>query len=228
MKMKNGIIQKHGIIVSCQALEGEPLYGAPIMAKMALAAKLGGAKCIRANSGCDIKAIKQTVDLPVIGIVKREYLNSAIYITPTMKEVDEVAESGAEIVAIDATCRNRPDGSTLEEFIKSIRAKYPSLHIMADISTYEEGVKASQLGVDVVSTTLSGYTEETKSTQLPNINLVRKLSRKVPIPVIAEGGIRCPRDLKRALRAGAYSVVIGSAITRPHLITKSFVEAVSR
>jgi N-acylglucosamine-6-phosphate 2-epimerase len=226
--MKQTVLKEGSLIVSCQALADEPLHGSHIMAKMAIAAQVGGAKGIRANSGEDIKAIKDVVDLPVIGIVKQDYTNSPVYITPTMKEVDEVVASGAEIVAIDATCRPRPDGRSLETFIKDIRTTYPNVFIMADISTYEEGLRSMELGVDIISTTLSGYTEETKDVVIPNFSLLSKLVTTTDIPIICEGGIQTPDQFKEALELGAYACVVGSAITRPQLITKKFTDVIDR
>lgn len=224
--MKPMVLKKGSLIVSCQALSNEPLHGSHIMARMALAAKEGGAKGIRANSGADIIAIKKVVDLPVIGIVKQDYDNSPIYITPTMKEVDEVVSAGAEIIAIDATCRPRPDGHSLQEFIERIRVSYPDIFIMADVSTYEEGLRSIELGVDIISTTLSGYTEATKDVSLPNFELLSQLIAKTDIPVICEGGIQTPEQFKKALDLGAYACVVGSAITRPQLITKKFTDVI--
>jgi N-acylglucosamine-6-phosphate 2-epimerase len=221
--MNNCILKQHSLIVSCQALEDEPLHGSEIMAKMAKAAYDGGASGIRANSLSDIRAIKKEVDLPVIGIVKRVYDGSEVYITPTMKEVDEVAESGA----IDATARCRPEGCDLGAFIQDIRTKHPNLRIMADISTLEEGIHASHLGVDIISTTLCGYTEETKDVEIPNFRLVRQLAKRVAQPVICEGGIQTPEQLLKALKHGAYACVVGSAITRPQLITRKFTDVIA-
>ena len=222
--VKSLSIKKNSLIVSCQALEDEPLHGSDIMAKMAIAAKQGGAAGIRANSFNDIIAIKQAVDLPLIGIIKKEYETSPIYITPTMEEVDELVKANIEIIAIDATNRIRPDGKTIQTFIEEIRQKYPNLLIMADISTFEEGIAAAKYGVDVVSTTLCGYTEETKDQKIPNFTLVKELSHELSIPVVCEGGIQCPGDLKAAFDHGAYACVVGSAITRPQVITKKFTD----
>jgi N-acylglucosamine-6-phosphate 2-epimerase len=188
MKKNNLLTQlKGGLVVSCQALEEEPLHSSYIMSKMALAAKKGGAVGIRANSGKDILAIKAEVDLPVIGIIKKDFNNSEVFITPTIKEVDEIVEAGAEIVATDATGRLRPYNQTLEGFYREVRVKYPDLLLMADISNYEEGLKAAELGFDLVATTLSGYTEYTKETSLPDFQLLQSLSEMLDIPVMAEG-----------------------------------------
>lgn len=212
-----------GLVVSCQALADEPLHSSFIMSKMALAAKRGGAVGIRANGFEDITAIRQEVELPVIGIVKKDYPDSPIYITATMKEVQEVVEAGAEIVAIDGTNRERPNGQSLEEFYVDIRNTYPNVLIMADISTFEEGKKASELGVDLIATTLCGYTDYTKNVTLPNTELVKSLSEQLPTPVMAEGGYWTLEDVEQALMAGAHGCIIGSAITRPMEITKRFV-----
>jgi N-acylglucosamine-6-phosphate 2-epimerase len=218
---------KGGLIVSCQALEHEPLYSSYMMSKMALAAKLGGAVGIRANSYSDIVAIKKEVNLPVIGIVKKDYEDSEIYITPTLTEVDEVMDTGAEIIALDATKRLRPNGKSLEEFYSGIKAKYPKVLLMADISTFEEGIRAREIGFDLVATTLSGYTEETKHVLLPNLSLLERLTKELDIPVMAEGGYWESTDLKRALNYGAHACIVGSAITRPLEITRRFVNSMN-
>lgn len=216
-------IIKRGIIVSCQALEDEPLHSSFIMAKMALAAKEGGAVGIRANSYSDIIAIKKEIDLPLIGIVKRCYDDSEVYITPTEKEVDEIASAKAEIIAIDATLRKRHGDTTLESIVKYIRKKYPGIFLMGDISTYEEGINAYKLGFDLISTTLSGYTPYTKEVMLPDFNLLKKLIKAVEIPVICEGGIWTLEHVENCFSIGAYSAIIGTAITRPKEITERFV-----
>ena len=212
-----------GLIVSCQALVDEPLHGSFIMAKMACAAKSGGAAGIRANGAEDILAIKKSVDLPLIGIIKKVYMDSGVYISPTIKEIDELVKAGADIIATDATDRVRPTGKSLDEFYKCVREKYPDIILMADISTFEEGVKAEKLGFDLAATTLSGYTEYTKGTKLPDLRLLKKLVNELKIPVIAEGGIRDPKELKKAIGIGAFAAVVGGAITRPQEITRRFV-----
>lgn len=215
---------KGGLIVSCQALESEPLYDSYIMSKMALAAKLGGAVGIRANTVVDIKAIKEKVDLPLIGIIKQEYDDSDVYITPTMKEVDALVETGCEIIAIDATNRLRPNGETLEAFFTKVREKYPNQLFMADTSCFDEGKKAEELGFNLIGTTMAGYTPYTKGTPLPDFNLMQRYVSELHTPVIAEGGIWVPEQLKKAIDIGVHSAVVGTAITRPRDITKHFVE----
>ena len=215
---------KGGLIVSCQALASEPLYDSYIMSKMALAAKLGGAVGIRANTVVDIKAIKEKVDLPLIGIIKQEYDGSDVYITPTMKEVDALVETGCEIIAIDATNRLRPNGETLEDFFTKVREKYPNQLFMADTSCFDEGKKAEELGFNLIGTTMAGYTPYTKGTPLPDFNLMQRYVSELHTPVIAEGGIWVPEQLKKAIDIGVHSAVVGTAITRPRDITKHFVE----
>lgn len=215
-----------GLIVSCQALKEEPLYSSYIMSRMAYAAMLGGAVGIRANTVEDITEIKKLVELPVIGIIKEVYTDSDVYITPTMKEVDALVQCGAEIIALDATKRERPGGVTLEEFFPEVRSKYPNQLFMADCSSIEEGMKAAQLGFDFIGTTMSGYTPYTKGTSLPNFKMMETLVKECNKPVIAEGGIWCPEDLKKALDTGAHAAVVGTAITRPMDITKRYVNAI--
>lgn len=216
---------KDGLIVSCQALSTEPLYDSYIMSKMAYAAMLGGAVGIRANTIVDIKAIKEVVDLPIIGIIKEVYDDSEVYISPTMKEIDALVEAGCEIIATDATKRVRPNGKSFEEFFTEVRKKYPNQLFMADTSCFEEGKLAAELGCDLIGTTMAGYTPYTKGRMLPDVELIKKYSTELSNPIIAEGGIWSPQDLLNVYEAGAYSAVCGTAITRPMDITKRFVKA---
>lgn len=215
-----------GLIVSCQALEDEPLHSSEIMMRMAKAAQMGGAVGIRANSPKDCIKIKKNVDLPLIAIYKKVYGTNNVYITPTIEEIEALLPANSEIIAVDATMRKRPDGKTLKEFIKEIKKIYSGL-IMADISSYEEGIEAEELGFDIVSTTLSGYTDYTLDRSKPDIELIEKLAQKLRIPVIAEGNIESPEFVVKCLKAGAWSVVVGGAITRPQLITRKFTEVIN-
>lgn len=219
---------KGKLIVSCQALPNEPLYSPYIMSRMAYAAMLGGASGIRANTVEDITEIKKTVNLPVIGIIKQEYDGSDVYITPTMKEVDALIACGCEIIAMDATKRIRPENVEVQDFFRQVRDKYPDQLFMADCSTIEEGMNAAEWGFDFIGTTMSGYTEYTKGTVIPNFDMMKKLAEESGKPVIAEGGIWCPEDLKRALDTGAFAAVVGTAITRPMDITKRYVAAINK
>jgi N-acylglucosamine-6-phosphate 2-epimerase len=228
-KLHNETIEKirGKLIVSCQALADEPLHSSFIMSRMAYAAMLGGASGIRANTVEDITEIKKVVDLPIIGLIKRVYPGpcSNLYITPTIKEVEELIACGVDIIAIDATSRPRPDGRTLDEMFKIIREKYPDQLFMADCATFEEGVHAAEIGFDLVGTTLSGYTAESAGADLPNIPLMKKLVENLSVPVIAEGGIWSPEQLREAMDAGITAAVVGSAITRPMEITRHFLKA---
>jgi len=215
---------KGGLIVSCQALPDEPLHSSFIMGRMAYAAMLGGAKGIRANSCADIREIKKNVSLPIIGIIKADYPNCPVYITPTMQEIDALGECGCDIIAMDATNRPRPNGETLVEFFAKVRKKHPTQLFMADCSTYEEGMAAAEMGFDIVGTTLSSYTEYTKGAPTPNFHMMSGLVYNCGKPVIAEGNIWTPEQLKLAKNCGVYAAVVGSVITRPMLITKRFAE----
>lgn len=215
---------KSSIIVSCQALPDEPMYceEMSIMPFFANAAKRAGSKCIRTSSIRDVVAIKEATGLPVIGLVKRVVEGYASYITPTMKEIDELVQVESDIVALDCTMRARGDGSSINEFIAQIREKYPDIVLMADISTVDEGVNAAKCGVDLVGTTLSGYTDYSPKTDGPDFELVEKLVSSVSIPVIAEGKIHTPEQAKKMLSLGAHAVVVGGAITRPLEIARRF------
>lgn len=218
---------KGKLIVSCQALPHEPLHSSFIMGRMALAAKEGGAYGIRANTKEDIAEIQARVDLPVIGIVKRDYEDSKVYITPTMKEINELMEVKPDIIALDATHSLRPGGRTLDEFYREIRNSYPEQLLMADCSTVEEALHADQLGFDFIGTTLVGYTDQSRDLKIESndFEIIRQIVAKVKHRVIAEGNINTPEKAKRVIELGAFSVVVGSIITRPQLITKSFAEA---
>ncbi|WP_300678976.1 N-acetylmannosamine-6-phosphate 2-epimerase [uncultured Acetatifactor sp.] len=224
------IEQLHGrLIVSCQALPQEPLHSSFIMGRMALAAKQGGALGIRANTKEDIREIQSQVDLPVIGIVKRDYPDSKIYITPTLKEVQELMEVRPEIIALDATDAVRPGGVSLDDFFRQLKEKYPDQLWMADCSTVEEALHADALGFDFIGTTLVGYTEQSKEDRIEanDFEILRKIIASVRHRVIAEGNINTPEKARRVIELGAFSVVVGSIITRPQLITKSFADALA-
>ena len=218
---------KGKLIVSCQALPHEPLHSSFIMGRMALAAKEGGAFGIRANTKEDIKEIQSTVNLPVIGIVKRDYTDSKVYITPTMKEIGELMEVRPEIIAVDATGDLRPDGVTLDQFFHQIKEKYPHQLLMADCSTVEEALHADQLGFDFIGTTMVGYTQQSKGLRIEDndFQILREIIAQTRHRVIAEGNINTPEKAKRVIELGAFSVVVGSIITRPQLITRSFADA---
>lgn len=218
---------KGNVIVSCQALPGEPLYveDKSIMYLMARAAKAAGSPAIRTSSIRDVKDIKEETKLPVIGLIKKNYEGSEVYITPTMKEVDDLVEAEADIVALDCTFSKRVNDEPINTFIKNIKEKYPNIVLMADISTYEEGINAYKCGVDIIGTTMNGYTNQSIEANISNLELVSRLAKEVPIPIIAEGKIHYPYQVKEMLDAGAFAVVVGGAITRPLEIAKRFIDA---
>lgn len=221
---------KHGLVVSCQALANEPLHSPYIMSKMALSAKVGGAKGIRANGVADIRAIKEEVSLPIIGIVKQEYEDSDVYITPTMKEVDALVKENVEIIAMDATIQKRPNGQNIDEFFLEVKQRYPHQLWMADCSTIEEAIHADMLGFDYIGTTLVGYTPQSANDRIEedDFQIIQSILASVKHPVIAEGNIDTPEKACRVLTLGCYSVVVGSIITRPQIITKRFVNEIER
>lgn len=213
------------IIVSSQAMPGEPFYDENCMRAMMQSAVNGGASALRVAGVRDVKMAK-SFNLPVIGITKPDKLpdnwKSVVYITPTIGDVDKLIDAGADIIAFDGTSRKR-EGCNLKDIIERIHKS--NRLAMADISTFEEGINCMNLGADIISTTLAGYTEESgEAGETPDFELLEKLVKAADIPVILEGRIWEQKDVKHAFELGAYAVVIGSAITRPHLITKRFVE----
>ncbi|MFS7306269.1 N-acetylmannosamine-6-phosphate 2-epimerase [Rahnella inusitata] len=216
------------LVVSCQALDNEPLHSDFIMSRMALAAMQGGAAGIRANSVADVKAIRATVPLPVIGIIKRDYPASDVYITATMKEVRELMAVAPDMIALDATAHQRPGELQLAELVQRIREEFPALLLMADIATLEEAQNAQTLGFDCIGTTLHGYTQETQGSKLwhDDFAFLRQVLAHCDTPVIAEGNVDTPEMAARCLTLGAHSVVVGGAITRPQQITQRFTDAI--
>ncbi|MEN0022416.1 MAG: N-acetylmannosamine-6-phosphate 2-epimerase [Microbacterium sp.] len=213
-----------GLVVSCQAYPGEPLRHPESMARIAQSAVTGGAVGIRAQGLDDIRAIAEAVTVPQIGLWKVG--SDGVFITPTLEHALAVAEAGADIVAIDGTRRPRPDGLTLAETIRRFRDE-TGLMIMADAGSVDDALAAEDAGADIVGTTLSGYTGERPVSDGPDLELVEILASRLTVPVLAEGRIRTPAEAKAALDAGAYSVVVGTAITHPATITSWFVDAIT-
>lgn len=213
-----------GLIVSCQALPGEPLFGADIMARLAVAAETGGAAGIRANSTADIAAIQAVTTLPLIGLSKVDVAGFDVYITPTLADAQAVSDAGADVIALDATGRPHPEG-TAAQFIGRVKEETQK-PVLADISTYDEALAAQDAGADFVSTTMSGYTPYSPQAEEPDLDLVYRLASVLTVPLIAEGRIATPEQARAALDAGAWAVVVGGAITRPQQITQRFVRAV--
>ena len=220
----NQIIPR-GLTVSCQALKEEPLYGGDTIPKMALAAYQGGAVGIRANTVRDINAIYKRLNgkLPIIGLIKRVYPDSPVYITPTIREAKALIKSKCSVIALDATLRPRPEGITTEELVSYLRA-HTDKPIMADIATYEEAMEAERLGFDYISTTMRSYTEQTKGIKIPDVEFCRRVKADVKnAVVIAEGGIHTVKEVREILDTGIDRIIIGGAITRPKSITQDYV-----
>lgn len=220
---------KNGLIVSCQAKGKEPLNIPFVLALLAKSAVLGGAVGIRAEGYDNVSEIVRNVNVPVIGLIKSTFPDKTVRITGRYKDVEKLLETKCHIIAIDGTFRKR-EKLTGPDFIEKIKLKYPSVLIMADISTFEEGLACINSGADCVSTTLSGYTKETFSENKgPDIKLLKKLIKKVPnYPIIAEGRYNTPSLAAKAIKIGAWSVVVGTAITRPIVITNWFCEAIKK
>lgn len=213
-----------GLIVSCQAQDGEPFDDPLMLAAFAKCAKIGGAVGIRANGAGSIAAIAQAVDLPIIGIVKRPVAGERVYITPSFEDAQIAARAGSACIALEVSSRPHPKRPPLKELFDRIHGELNCL-IMADISTLEEGIRSAEAGADAIGTTLSGYTPESPKLPGPDLELVRRLCAAVKLPVIAEGRYNTPELSAQAIEAGAYGVVVGEGITRPHKITERFVRS---
>ncbi|MEZ4639032.1 MAG: N-acetylmannosamine-6-phosphate 2-epimerase [Caldilineaceae bacterium] len=211
------------LIVSCQALPHEPLHGAWIMARMAVAAKEGGGVAIRANGPEDIRAIRAAVDLPIVGLFKDNIRLRRLH--HAQHGARAVVAAGTDIVAIDATARSRPQPGTLADYIAAIHEE-TGRPVLADISTLEEGIAAEAAGADFISTTMSGYTPYSPQQADPDLDLVRQLAARLRVPLLAEGRYRTPEQVRAALDAGALAAIVGGAITRPQEITRWFVEGI--
>ena len=213
-----------GLIVSCQAGKGEPLYGCDLMHYFARCAVAGGAVAIRALAD-EIPSIRHEVKVPIIGLIKKDYPDSEVYITPTKAEIDVLLKTGCEVIAMDATARPRPNGETLAEIVSYVRSVNDEVALMADIDDYDDAVMADKLGFDYISTTLRGFTRETKGLRVPDCGFVKKLKEACRAKIIVEGGIWEKKQLEDISAFNPYAVVAGTSITRPKDITKRFVES---
>jgi N-acylglucosamine-6-phosphate 2-epimerase len=219
------ILQAGSLVVSCQAGPGNPLQAPEPMALMARAAEAGGAGAIRANGASDVAAIRAVTKLPIIGLNKVGD-PAGVFITPTYESAVGIVEAGADMVALDGTLRPRPDGEGLARQISRIHSEL-GVPVLADVDTLEAGLAARDAGADVVATTLSGYTNG-RTPMGPDVELVRQLVAKLDCPIVAEGRIRTPDDVRAVCEAGAYAVVVGYAITNPMDITARLVGAIPR
>ncbi len=215
-----------GLIVSCQAPGSSPLAKPEIIAAFAETAALNGAVAVRIDSPTHISAVRKAVDIPIIGIYKIVLPQSEVYITPLYQSAVEVAEAGADIIAVDATARPRPNDEKLSELCEKIN-KNLHLPVMADVSTFEEGIYAAEeLGCAFVGTTLSGYTKQTEHLfNKPDFEMIKKLAQRICVPIIAEGRMSSPEDVRHAFECGAFAVVVGNAITGIDNQVRKFAEA---
>lgn len=225
---------QHCLIVSSQASEGEPLCAPEHICALALSALNGGAKALRLEGAENVRHLRSRVDVPIIGLTKDSSVQekdrlSSVYITPTFEDAASLAEAGADVIAMDCTLRPRKGGATARDIIRRVHEELQR-PVWADCATLEEGVAASDAGADIISTTLSGYTQETARTAIdaPDFELLRRLVEATKSPVVMEGKIWAPEEVSKAFALGAFAVVVGSAITRPQLITRRFVAAIPK
>ena len=223
---------RRGLVVSCQLDRSEPLHTPQHCALFAQAASMGGAAGIRADGLENIKEIRATVRLPIIGCIRTSYHDDVPLSTPTLDDVEALIRVGADVVAIDATSRQRP-GMTVSglDILESARRRYPSAHLLADISSVVEARAAADRGADAVSTVMFGRTPDTfESAGIleNNLDLIREIAAEIDLPIFAEGFIWSPDDARSAIDAGAWGVIVGGAITRPRILTRLFGDAVSQ
>lgn len=213
---------KGGLIVSCQAPTGSPLNDPYIISALALTAEQHGAAGVRIKHADQIAATRARVQVPLIGLDKVEFADSPVYITPTFAIAERLAASGADIIATDATLRPRPNGETLDVLIRRIQDEL-NTPVLADIATLDEGLRAAACGAAFVATTLCGYTAESKGVPIPAFDLLEKLAARLTVPVICEGGVNTPAEVRRAFDCGAFAVVVGTAITGVDKLVAQFV-----
>ncbi len=216
---------KEGIIVSCQPNgEDEYFYDIEFIKRFSLAAQHGGAVALRLEGANTISVIKKIVDLPLVGLIKKQKKNSVSNrnITTTLNDINDLYEAGADVIAVDFTFRENCSGHYYHNIMKEINDDYENIKILADISTFEEAISAEKCGVDFISTTLSGYTSSTVNNLLPDFSLLTQLLGTIKTPVIAEGGYSEIDHIRKALNLGCKHIVIGTALTRPHVMIENF------
>ena len=222
---------KGKLIVSCQASKGEPLCAPEHITALALSALNGGASALRLEGADNVAAVRAKTDVPIVALTKMEIPESerlsSVYITPTFADAETLAKAGADVIALDATTRPRPGGESFESIVQQIHERLGKL-VWADLSCIDDLAQALDSGADIVSTTLSGYTAETKAPNHagPDFSLLEWLCNISGKPTILEGRVWTPEEVTRAFEIGAYAVVVGSAITRPQLVTRRFVDAI--
>ncbi|PSN18236.1 acetylmannosamine-6-phosphate 2-epimerase [filamentous cyanobacterium CCP5] len=217
---------KGGLIVSCQAPVESPLHSPVVIAAMAKAAINQGAAGVRIDTPAHIEAVRAQVNAPIIGLWKQVFPESEVYITPQFVHAEAVAAAGADIIAIDATDRPRPGDESLARLIARIHAELGK-PVMADVDTLENAIAAAGCGADWVGTTLYGYTAATRHLSPPGFDLLHQMGEKLAVPVICEGGISSPEQVRQALDLGAYAVVVGTAITGIDILVNRYVQQVS-
>ena len=215
-----------GLVVSCQAPVDSPLHEPAVIAAMAQAAVNQGAAGVRIDTPTHVAAVRSRLDQPIIGLWKRQIPGFDVYITPQFHHAAKIAEAGADVIAIDATLRDRPNGATVAELIAQIHADL-NKPVMADIDSLEAAIAAVAAGADCVGTTLYGYTAETQHLSPPGFDLLTELVKTLKIPVICEGGIASPEMASRAIELGATTVVVGTAITGIDLQVKAYRSALT-
>lgn len=222
----NNVLEKWrgGLIVSCQAPANSPLAKPEIIAAFAETAAQNGAVGVRIDAPENISAVKTQIEIPVLGIYKKIYDRSEVYITPTFGAAREISDAGADVIALDATFRTRPNDEKIENIVSRIKGELNKF-IAADIAEFDEGLRAEENGFNAVITTLSGYTENTKQIVEPDFELVEKLAKQVSIPVICEGRLSSAEDVRRAFDCGAFAVVVGNAITGIDRLVQKFAAA---
>jgi N-acylglucosamine-6-phosphate 2-epimerase len=212
-----------GLVVSCQAPTDSPLHEPSVIAAIAQAASNQGAVGIRIDTPTHIQAVRKRVTVPIIGLWKRPFDSSEVYITPQFIHAQAIADAGADIIAVDGTSRPRPDGETLSDLIKKIHDRL-NTPVMADIDTLESAMAAVEAGADLIGTTLYGYTPQTQNFTPPGWDLLSQIVHRLDCPALCEGGVASPLMARNALDLGAYAVVVGTAITGIDAQVKAYVE----
>ncbi|MGP1375379.1 MAG: N-acetylmannosamine-6-phosphate 2-epimerase [Almyronema sp.] len=215
-----------GLVVSCQAPSDSPLFNSEVIAAIAQAAVLRGAVGVRIDTPTHVQSVRQRLEVPIIGLWKQQMPGYEVYITPQFLQAEAIAVAGADIIAIDATQRDRPNGETVGSLIEQIHTQ---LHkpVMADVDTLAAAMAAAAAGADLIGTTLYGYTTATQQKHPPGYDLLAQLVEKLSVPVVCEGGVASPEMAAKALKLGAYCVVVGTAITGIDLQVQAYCKAIA-